>query len=158
MRIIAGAWRSRQLVAPAGLATRPMPDRVREAVFDILGSYYGSPGTLPSIRVADLFAGLGAYSYAAYETYEAWHDSQAGQSRLPGLENGTQHDTPPKFTNRERERCTGIHHLNKTCKRHKMKVGLKSSRGFKTYDPRRPINFWPYEPQHPDDKAPLRGE
>ena len=72
MRIIAGAWRSRQLVAPAGLATRPMPDRVREAVFDILGSYYGSPGTLPSIRVADLFAGSGSMGLEALSRGACW--------------------------------------------------------------------------------------
>ncbi len=37
-----------------------MPDRVREAVFSILESYYGSPGCLPPLRAADAFAGSGS--------------------------------------------------------------------------------------------------
>jgi len=65
MRIIAGAWRSRRLSLPSQDTTRPMPDRVREAVFDILGSRLGVPGVLPPIGVADLFAGSGAMGLEA---------------------------------------------------------------------------------------------
>ena len=36
MRIIAGEFRSRTLEAPAGLATRPTSDRLRETLFNIL--------------------------------------------------------------------------------------------------------------------------
>jgi 16S rRNA (guanine966-N2)-methyltransferase len=45
-------------VAPRGLATRPTSDRVREAVFAILGSVEGD-------RVLDLFAGSGALAIEA---------------------------------------------------------------------------------------------
>ena len=65
MRIIAGKWRSRRLDRPANNLTRPMPDRVKEAVFDILGSYYHSPGALPSLAVADVFAGSGSLGLEA---------------------------------------------------------------------------------------------
>jgi len=37
MRVIAGEFRSRQLVAPEGNQTRPTPDRLREALFSVLG-------------------------------------------------------------------------------------------------------------------------
>ncbi|MBY0504858.1 MAG: 16S rRNA (guanine(966)-N(2))-methyltransferase RsmD [Bryobacteraceae bacterium] len=37
MRVIAGEFRSRQLVAPAGTQTRPTPDRLRESLFSALG-------------------------------------------------------------------------------------------------------------------------
>ena len=57
MRIIAGEWRGRRLVAPAGDATRPTADRTREAVFSMLASRLGS---FEGLRVADLFAGSGA--------------------------------------------------------------------------------------------------
>ena len=57
MRIIAGEWRGRRLVAPAGDATRPTADRTREALFSMLGSRLGS---FEGLRVADLFAGSGA--------------------------------------------------------------------------------------------------
>ena len=37
-----------------------MTDRVKGAIFDILGSRLGSPGLLPALRVLDLFAGAGS--------------------------------------------------------------------------------------------------
>jgi 16S rRNA (guanine966-N2)-methyltransferase len=58
MRIIAGDWRGRKLVAPAGTATRPTADRVRETLFSMLVSRLGS---FEGLRVADLFAGSGAF-------------------------------------------------------------------------------------------------
>src|SRR3954454_19834846 len=54
MRVIAGEWRGRPLKAPPGAATRPTSDRVREALFSILGA------RIPGARVLDLFAGSGA--------------------------------------------------------------------------------------------------
>lgn len=42
-----------------------MPDRVREAVFDILGSGYDCPGELPALAVADVFAGSGSMGLEA---------------------------------------------------------------------------------------------
>jgi 16S rRNA (guanine966-N2)-methyltransferase len=62
MRIIAGRWRGRPLVAPEGQATRPTADRVREALFSMLASRIGS---FEGLRVADLFAGSGALGLEA---------------------------------------------------------------------------------------------
>ena len=65
MRIIAGRWRSRTLAQPPGRTTRPMPDRVREAVFNVLGAHYECPGALPALHVADVFAGTGSIGLEA---------------------------------------------------------------------------------------------
>ena len=62
MRIIAGTWRGRQLVAPRGDTTRPTADRTREALFSMLTSRLGS---FEGIAVADLFAGSGALGLEA---------------------------------------------------------------------------------------------
>src|SRR3954453_20598968 len=62
MRIIAGAWRGRPLVAPAGQSTRPTSDRPPEALFSMLASRLG---TFEGLRVADLFAGSGALGLEA---------------------------------------------------------------------------------------------
>jgi 16S rRNA (guanine(966)-N(2))-methyltransferase RsmD len=59
MRIIAGSLRSRSLVAPPGLATRPTSDRLRETLFNVLA---------PRIQGAaflDLYAGSGAVGMEA---------------------------------------------------------------------------------------------
>jgi 16S rRNA (guanine966-N2)-methyltransferase len=59
MRIIAGSLGGRRLKAPAGDATRPTAERVREALFSILGP--PPPGT----RVLDLYAGAGTLGIEA---------------------------------------------------------------------------------------------
>lgn len=58
MRVIAGRFGGRRLTAPSGLDTRPTSDRVREALFSILGP-------LHDLRVLDLFAGTGALGIEA---------------------------------------------------------------------------------------------
>jgi 16S rRNA (guanine966-N2)-methyltransferase len=64
MRIVAGRFRGRPLVAPRHEGTRPTSDRVREAVFNILA--HGVPGfSLDGARVLDLFAGTGALGLEA---------------------------------------------------------------------------------------------
>ncbi len=62
MRVIAGLWRGRQLVAPKGDTTRPTADRTREALFSMLTSRLGS---FEGLAVADLFAGSGALGIEA---------------------------------------------------------------------------------------------
>ena len=59
MRVIAGTYGGRRLHAPPGLDTRPTSDRVREALFSILGERVGDA------RVLDLFAGSGALGIEA---------------------------------------------------------------------------------------------
>lgn len=62
MRIIAGQWRGRPLVAPKGDATRPTADRTREGLYSMLISRIGS---FEGLAVADLFAGSGALGLEA---------------------------------------------------------------------------------------------
>jgi 16S rRNA (guanine966-N2)-methyltransferase len=58
MRVVAGTHGGRRLSAPPGRAVRPTGDRVREALFAILGPLEG-------VRVVDLFAGSGALGIEA---------------------------------------------------------------------------------------------
>jgi 16S rRNA (guanine966-N2)-methyltransferase len=62
MRIIAGRFKGRPLVAPKGALTRPTSDRLREALFNILvhGGYQ-----LAGAEVLDVFAGTGALGLEA---------------------------------------------------------------------------------------------
>jgi 16S rRNA (guanine966-N2)-methyltransferase len=59
MRIIAGAFGGRRLHTPKGTAIRPTADRVREAVFSIIGP------AVAGAEVLDLFAGTGAMGLEA---------------------------------------------------------------------------------------------
>ena len=58
MRVIAGSLGGRRLKAPRGRATRPTSDRVKEALFAMLGP-------IEDTRVMDLFAGSGALGIEA---------------------------------------------------------------------------------------------
>jgi 16S rRNA (guanine(966)-N(2))-methyltransferase RsmD len=59
MRVIAGKYRSRKLVAPEGVATRPTTDRLRETLFNVV-----APAMAGSVWL-DLFAGSGAIGIEA---------------------------------------------------------------------------------------------
>jgi len=64
MRIVAGQFRGRAIVAPEGQGTRPTSDRARQAVFNVIE--HASWGrNLDSARVIDLFAGSGALGFEA---------------------------------------------------------------------------------------------
>jgi 16S rRNA (guanine966-N2)-methyltransferase len=58
VRVIAGKLGGRPLRAPKGTATRPTTDRVREALFSMLGELAGA-------KVLDLYAGTGALGIEA---------------------------------------------------------------------------------------------
>jgi 16S rRNA (guanine966-N2)-methyltransferase len=59
MRIIAGKFRSQQLIAPKGWKTRPTSDRLRETLFNVLAP------RIEGAVFADLFAGTGAVGIEA---------------------------------------------------------------------------------------------
>jgi 16S rRNA (guanine966-N2)-methyltransferase len=58
IRIVAGSRRGHRLKVPAAGDVRPTGERVREAIFDVLGPVEG-------LRVLDLFAGTGAMGLEA---------------------------------------------------------------------------------------------
>jgi len=75
VRIIAGAFRSRRLDAPAGLSTRPTSDRLRETLFNVLA---------PKIQGAaflDLYAGSGAVGLEALSEEPRTSPLLIGRSR-----------------------------------------------------------------------------
>jgi 16S rRNA (guanine(966)-N(2))-methyltransferase RsmD len=58
-RIIAGSARGRRLAVPRGTATRPTSDKVRGAVFNVLGQFFEGGDVL------DVYAGTGALALEA---------------------------------------------------------------------------------------------
>src|SRR6516164_3580031 len=59
LRIVAGELRGRKLICRVGPQTRPTPDRVREALFSILGD------AVPNRLFVDVFAGTGVVGMEA---------------------------------------------------------------------------------------------
>ena len=59
MRVIGGTFRSRLLRAPAGAATRPTSDRLRETMFNVIAA------RVAGAMVMDLYAGTGAVGIEA---------------------------------------------------------------------------------------------
>jgi 16S rRNA (guanine966-N2)-methyltransferase len=82
MRVIAGEFRSRSLQAPAGLATRPTSDRLRETLFNVLAPRIADAAFL------DLYAGSGAVGIEALSRGAAGvvfvEDSPAALAALRG--------------------------------------------------------------------------
>jgi 16S rRNA (guanine(966)-N(2))-methyltransferase RsmD len=58
-RIVAGEARGRRLAVPPGLGTRPTSEKVRAAVFNLLGQFFDGGAVL------DLYAGSGALALEA---------------------------------------------------------------------------------------------
>jgi 16S rRNA (guanine966-N2)-methyltransferase len=69
MRVTSGAAKGHTLKGPPSTATRPMTDKVRQALFNTLGSL----GVLPD-RVLDLYAGTGSIGIEALSRGAEWAD------------------------------------------------------------------------------------
>jgi 16S rRNA (guanine966-N2)-methyltransferase len=69
MRVITGTAKGHRLKAPKGLGTRPMLDRVKEALFSVLEGYGPIRG-----RVLDLYAGTGALGIECLSRGASWAD------------------------------------------------------------------------------------
>jgi hypothetical protein len=105
----------------------------------------------PLTQVADLFAGLAVFSGDNYPEYEMWSRDQAGQADLFAA------DPAGPLTNRQRYRFEVLAELDRRCKQERLGVSLKTNQRLWTFDGRKPINFWLYQPQHDGDKAPVKG-
>lgn len=106
----------------------------------------------PLVQLADLCAGLAVYSRTSYDRYENWLAKNSDQGTLFRNEKASS----IKLSKSDQERCLVLAEFNKKCKNKKLGVSLKRERGLKTFDHSKPINFWWYEPQHEDDKAPCK--
>src|SRR5207244_12836884 len=80
LRIIGGAFKGRRLVAPPGLETRPLPDRVKQSLFDWLGQ------RLDGLHVVDCCAGSGAFTFEALSRGAGRVDAiEPGEHAVPVL-------------------------------------------------------------------------
>lgn len=107
----------------------------------------------PLIQVADLFAGLAAFSWNKSEEHHAWRavrvERDAGQQSLfPDLAAGDVSNSA-WFKHEVLDHFLDIDLPNVVIRAH-------GGEGLRTFRPHNPINFWLYEPHSSDDKAPRR--
>jgi len=82
MRIIAGQWRGRTLIAPESGSVRPTADRARQAIFDMLWhAPWAGREVIEGALVLDVFAGTGALGLEALSR---------GAGRVVFIENGAE--------------------------------------------------------------------
>lgn len=104
----------------------------------------------PVSQLADLFAGLIPYSRHCYDKYEAIKIEKEGGALFKTGE--------IKFAPLDINRYEIIKCLLKHKEKQKFRISFESSKGFRSLKPSKdyPINFWWYEPQHENDKAPVK--
>lgn len=107
-----------------------------------------TPTENPLIQIADIFAGMGCYSWENFEHFKEWERLKSGQKFL----------IPPKNTKelsrRDKHRCPILKQVHEDCKSRKYQISLSSTKGLYSNNPQKPINFWLYTPQSDKDQAP----
>lgn len=107
----------------------------------------------PLIQLCDLYVGMAIYSRSHYKKY--CHYAETLPSRQMVLFDRGE-SSLIVLSKADKQRCQMIYDFNNLCKVKKLGVSLASYKGLRTPNPKYPINFWWYKPQHELDKAPLR--
>jgi len=104
----------------------------------------------PLIQIADIFAGMAAFSYTKYEDYVNWLARKKYDTAL------FEENKPYEISKALMTKFEFLEYFHKKCKGNKLGVSLRTFKGLRTKDRKKPINFWFYEPQHKRDKAPRK--
>ncbi len=102
--------------------------------------------------VSDIFAGLAHFSRSNPRAVRHVLSEPDGARRKQVCLDGFSLD----LTRGEKGKARVLASLRRVSRERSLGVSLGSKRMLWTPNPSQPINFWPYEAQHPDDKAPQR--
>lgn len=107
----------------------------------------------PFIQLADVFAGLGTYSYQSYDKYDTWKDKISDQcSIFDTIDN----QFCERLSRNDLNRFPVLQHLISKAKSRTMRISYHEYKGLKSFDSNSRINFWLYTPQSVKDMAPIR--
>ena len=104
----------------------------------------------PVVQVADLFAGMAAFSRKHEGVFKEWTEATDPQQQIFGQSEA------PALSNRLRERFQVIPELAAKCRARRLGVSLRTEGYLVTKNPIYPLNFWHYVPQNDRDRAPTR--
>lgn len=108
----------------------------------------------PLIQIADLFAGMACFTRKDGRECVEWLEYQKVKDQQSLFKQETKTIRKPSKTKCNRFGLVGM--LSETCKNYKLGVNLRKKHYLWTPIPHNPINFWNYEPKHPEDKAPTK--
>lgn len=104
----------------------------------------------PCCQISDLFSGLSVFSINYHSKYDIWKKGK----EISLFD--SQDENESILSTSEKERFKILELFIGICKKERLGVSFNSSKRLRTYDPKNPINFWLYIPQHPEDKAPIK--
>lgn len=104
---------------------------------------------LPMCQLADLFAGMAAHSRDKSDIMLVLLEKANNQESLF-------EEPMPKPSNVDKERFPVIQYLYQKCQSKKFGLSFKTEGFLRTRDPKQPVNFWHYTPQHEKDRAPTK--
>jgi len=105
----------------------------------------------PLLQLADLFGGLAVFSHEKFKEYQKWVQDASCQILL-----FDEADASVNPSRASQERFNVLKRFEELCNEKQLGVNFIKKQGLWTPDPEKPINFWIYEPQHPEDKAPRK--
>ena len=121
----------------------------KENAYEVEDIQKCSPEKTAMLQAADLFAGMACYSRLEYARFTDWLDENDNQMTMFDL-------NFKNFNNTHKARFCVMKDFHDACVKSGLGVGLRSYGCFYTADPKNPVNFWWYTPQHILDKAPTR--
>lgn len=105
----------------------------------------------PLVQLADIFAGMMAFSYRDFGVYQTWLAEQQGQGGL--------FSSPVQCNDASRgeeEKCRVLDSVHAKIRTAKLPIGLIHTKGLSTFAPMCSFNFWMWQSQRESDKAPIR--
>lgn len=108
----------------------------------------------PLVQMADLFAGISKYSRERGSDFLEWVKKQ-NEVIEPSLFNSDENQNSESQADAARFSILNEFYL--LCKKSKLGVSINKRKYLWTPKPKNPINFWNYEVQHNEDKAPIKG-
>jgi len=108
----------------------------------------------PLIQLADLFGGLSRFSREKGRQYLRWLYTTEAKEH-PTLFTFDE-DIESTDSKADIARFSLLREFDQRCKKLRLGVSLRTQSYLCTFQPKHPINFWTYEPQHENDRAPRR--
>lgn len=106
----------------------------------------------PLVQLADLFAGMAAYSYGSFDALNVWRTKNSAQMNMPEV----CEESVASLSAADKERCFVLDYFDRECKTRRLRVALNSTKGLYSHQPENAPNFWLYQPQVDEDKAPVK--